>query len=61
MDVWIVLVPMLSVVVLAASLGFAFDILRDARRRTPVLLSANAARARATVDYYVHVQDSISG
>ena len=55
------LVPMLSVVVLAASLGFAFDILRDARRRTPVLLSGDAARARATVDYYVHVQDSISG
>ena len=55
------LVPMLSVVVLAASLGFAFDILRDARRRTPVLLSADTARARATVDYYVHVQDSISG
>jgi hypothetical protein len=60
-DVWIMLVPMLSVVVLAASLGFAFDILRDARRRTPVLLSGDAARARATVDYYVHVQDSISG
>ncbi|HET9861650.1 MAG TPA: hypothetical protein VFQ19_17895 [Nocardioidaceae bacterium] len=60
MNEWIVLVPLL-VVAFAALLGLAFDSLRDARRRTPVLLSADAARARATVDYYIHVQDSISG
>ena len=46
MNEWIVLVPLL-VVAFAALLGLAFDSLRDARRRTPVLLSADAARARA--------------
>ena len=61
MTVWIVLVPLASVVTLAAILGLAFDRRKNVRRRKPLLLRADTARARATVHYHVHVQDSISG
>lgn len=50
-----VLFALFGVSVVAAALGF----LRDLRRgRREQLLAGDASRARATVDYHVHVQDS---
>lgn len=58
MTVWVVLVPFLGVLLLAAGLGLWLDRRRGTRE---VLLHGDPARARATVHYYVHVQDSMSG
>jgi hypothetical protein len=49
--------PLLGAVILAAALGYRFD-QRRAPSRREVLLTGNAQRAKATVDYYVHVLDS---
>ena len=58
MTVWVVLVPLLGVLVVTVGLGVWFDRRRGARE---VLLRADPVRARAVVDYHVHVQDSLSG
>lgn len=44
-----------AVVTFAAAVGFLRDVVRGRRER---LLAGDALRARATVDYHVHVQDS---
>ena len=58
MTVWVVLVPLLGLLLLAVGLGVWFDRGRGARE---VLLRADPVRARAVVDYHVHVQDSLAG
>lgn len=58
MTVWVVLVPLLGVLVVTVGLGAWLDRRRGARE---VLLRADAVRARAVVDYHVHVQDSLAG
>jgi hypothetical protein len=50
-----VLLPFAAVVTVAAAVGLLSDLLRGRRER---LLASDARRARATLDYFVHVQDS---
>lgn len=58
MTVWVVLVPLLHVLLLAAGLGLWLDRRRGTRE---ALLRSDPAGARATVHYYVHIQDSLAG
>ena len=58
MTVWVVLVPLLGVLVVAVVVGAVLQWRRGSREE---LLRGDAARARQTVDYYVHVQDSMAG
>lgn len=60
MAVLTVIVPAISVLVLAAAVGLVFDLSRGRGQRT-ALLGADEARARATLDYYNRVHDSMSG
>jgi hypothetical protein len=48
-------------VILPASLGLLFERVRATRPRAEVLLSADNARARATLTYYNEVHHSHSG
>lgn len=60
MTVWTVLGPAVSVLALAAAVGLVVDLIQGRHQRT-VLLGADQTRARATLDYYNHVHDSMSG
>ena len=51
----LVLLPFAAVVTVAAAVGLLSDLQRGRRER---LLASDARRAMATLDYYVHVQDS---
>jgi hypothetical protein len=58
MTPWVVLLP------LAAALAMAFLVGAWMQWRLgshEVLLRSNPIRARQTIDYYVHVQDSLNG
>jgi hypothetical protein len=59
---WIVFTALVvSLVILPAILGFAFDRLRRNRSRLPLALTADTARAQATLTYYNEVHDSHTG
>jgi hypothetical protein len=59
---WILVAAFLVLlVILPAILGLVIEGLRANRSRAPVLLSADTARARATLAYYNEVHDSHSG
>ncbi|HET6562663.1 MAG TPA: hypothetical protein VFG72_12370 [Marmoricola sp.] len=54
-------VLLVALVIVPATLGLVFDVVRANRPRVEVLLSADHARARATLAYYNEVHDSHSG
>jgi hypothetical protein len=58
MTVWIVFLPLLSVLAIAFLSGAWVQWRRGPRQ---VFLRSDPIRARRTVDYYVHVQDSMNG
>ena len=59
---WIVFTPLvLALVILPAVLGFAFDRLHRNRPRLPLAMTADTARANATLTYYNEVHDSHTG
>ena len=53
-----VLILLMALVIIPATLGFAFDQLRRNDTRRPVLLRADNVRAAARLAYYNAVQDS---
>lgn len=55
---WLFLALLATVVLLSAACGFIYDYRRRRAPRRPVLLTADQQRAQATVNYYIHVQDS---
>ena len=58
MTVWVVFVPLLAVLTFAFALGAWMDRRHGSQE---VLLRSDPARARQTIDYYTHVQDSLAG
>jgi len=59
---WLVAAALLVLlVILPAMLGLVLERVRANRPRVEVLLSADKARARATLAYYNEVHDSHSG
>ena len=58
MTVWVVLLPPLVVLAFAFLLGAWMDWRHGSQE---VLLRSDAAQARQTVGYYIHVQDSLAG
>ena len=57
---WVMLLPPISVLALAAAVGLVLDVSRGRQQRA-ALLAADEARARATLDYYNRVHDSMTG
>lgn len=58
MTVWVFFLPFIVALAIASGLGAWKELRRGSRE---VLLRSDPARARATVDYYVRVQDSLAG
>lgn len=58
MTPWAVLLPLLAVLACAFLVGAWLQWHRGSRE---VLLRNDPVRARRTLDYYVHVQDSMNG
>jgi uncharacterized integral membrane protein len=58
MTPWVVLLPLIVVLVMAFLVGAWMQWRRGSHE---ILLRGDPVRARQTVDYYVHVQDSLNG